>query len=238
MIKIAICDDRPEEAEAIQKLAQEFSESHSEYPLGTRIFSSPYDLLDCIGKSGGFDLYILDILMPHLDGIELARKIRERGEPAEILFLTISREYGVEAFTVQAAGYLVKPVKKEEFEKVFHACMDSLAPKDNPSLLLKTKYGIRKVPVRRIVMAESFNHRYVCMLADGTAIEVSDTLSSLYEQLHTYPGFFMPHRAYIVNLEYVNGLTSSELFMANGKNVPVSRKNYNDLKAAYMDYVF
>ena len=53
-----------------------------------------------------------------------------------------------------------------------------------------------------------------------------------------YPDFFFPHRAYIVNMGYVNGLTKSELLMENGRIIPVSRRAYQELKKAYMEYIF
>ena len=176
--------------------------------------------------------------MPHLNGIDVAQKVRERGETAEILFLTVSREYAVEAFGVKASGYLIKPVQKAAFEQEMLNCIRNLAPNENPAILLKTKEGIRRVHIREIVMVESFNHRRVCILADGTTVETSATLSSLYEQLQEYACFFLPHRAYIVNLEYVNGLAPTELMIAGGRRVPVSRNIYPKLKEAYMRYTF
>ena len=77
-------------------------------------FCSPYMIfLQAVGDQVGYDLYLLDILMPCLSGIDLAQKVRERGENSEILFLTVTREYAVEAFAVKASGYLVKPVRRK-----------------------------------------------------------------------------------------------------------------------------
>ncbi|HJD24580.1 MAG TPA: LytTR family DNA-binding domain-containing protein [Firmicutes bacterium] len=194
--------------------------------------------MQAIDGGGGYDVYLLDIIMPHLNGIDVARKVRERGETAEILFLTTSREYAVEAFGVKASGYLIKPVQKADFEKEMLNCIRNLAPDENPAILLKAKEGIRRMHIREIVMVESFNHSRVCILSDGTKVETSATLSSLYERLREYPCFFLPHRAYIVNLDYVNGLTPTELMMADGRRVPVSRNIYPKLKEAYMRYAF
>ncbi len=201
-------------------------------------FISPYELLQTVCDHGGYDLYLLDIIMPHLSGIDIARRVRERGETAEILFLTTSREYAVEAFGVKASGYLIKPVQKADFEKEVLGCIRNLAPKENPAILLKTRDGLRKLQILEVVTVESFNHRRFCTLCDGTVIETSATLSSLFEQLKEYPYFFLPHRAYIVNLEYVNGLTSTDLILTDGRQIPISRNLYSKLKKAYMDYVF
>ena len=87
-------------------------------------------------------------------------------------------------------------------------------------------------------MIESFNHSRICIPSDGKTVETSATLSSLYEQLQKYTCFFLPHRAYVVNLEFVNGLTPTELLMVDGRRVPVSRNIYPKLKEAYMRYAF
>lgn len=135
-------------------------------PLKTEAFVSPLDILQAVEERGGYDVYLLDILMPHVSGIDVARKVRD------------------------------------------------------------------------LVTVESFNHSRFCTLADGTEMETPATLSSLYEQLREYPGFFIPHRAYIVNLDYVDGLTAAELLLTDGRRIPISRNIYPKLKQAYMDYAF
>lgn len=236
MLRICICDDRSEDNKILQEYAEAFSKEHPEFPLKADAFTSPYELLQAVGDRGGYDIYLLDIIMPKLSGIEIAERIRARGERAEILFLTISREYAIEAFGVKASGYLMKPVKRRELEEALLHCIHNLAPKENPAILLKTRKGMRKVQIREIVTIESFNHSRICTLVNGTSIETPATLTSLYEQLSRYPGFFVPHRAYIVNLDYICGLTSTELLLTDGRRIPVSRNIYPKLKATYLDY--
>lgn len=238
MIHMGICDDRNDDRKKLLEYAGVFAASHPEHPLKAEAFVSPYDLLQAAGDRGGFDLYLLDIIMPHLSGIDLAARIRERGEAAEILFLTTSREYAVEAFGVKASGYLLKPVQQADFDREVLGCIRNLAPRENPALLLKTRNGLRRVHIQELVMVESFNHHRVCTLADGTTVETPATLSSLYEQLRQYPCFFLPHRAYIINMDYVNGLTPTGLLMTGGQKVPISRNVYSKLKEAYMKYTF
>ena len=86
MLHIGICDDNQKDISRVQELAVRFSEQHPEMPVQIQAYSSPYDLLDDIEKTGGFDLYLLDVVMPHMTGVTLARRIRERKERAEILF--------------------------------------------------------------------------------------------------------------------------------------------------------
>ena len=110
------------------------------------------------------DLILLDVVMPHMTGVTLARRIRERKERAEILFLTVSKEYAVEAFSVKASGYLIKPVNQSAFEDAVLDCIHRLSPENNPSLLLKSKEGIHRISICELMCVESFNHNQVCTL--------------------------------------------------------------------------
>ena len=237
MWDVCICDDSPRDLQAIEGLVKQAVRAHPELPLRLHSFRSPFDLLDALEQNGGFDLYLLDILMPHFPGVELARHIRERGEAAEILFLTTSREYAVEAFGVEACGYLLKPVNPEELEHALLAAARRLFQRDSAFLLLKTTHGLRKLHHRELMLVESFNQRRVCTLADGSEVQTPTTLSSLKASLSTDPRFFSPHRAYLVNLEYVSGFTANELYLPGERRIPIARKLYTSLKSAYMDYV-
>lgn len=192
MLKLCICDDQPGDLERLEGFTAEFFQSRPDLPALVETFRSPFDLLERLEEKGGFDIYLLDILMPHLSGLELARKLRERGETAQILFLTSSREYALDAFAVNAAGYLLKPVEREAFFQAVTAAAQALAPADDPCLLLKTREGVRKVRLRELVLVESFDHRRMCTLSNGTSLETSATLTSLLERLKGDGRFFSP----------------------------------------------
>lgn len=237
MLRIGICDDHQEDIAQIKKLAVLFSEEHPEMPVQIQDYSQPYDLLDDIEKTGGFDLYLLDVVMPHMNGVELARRIRKRKERAEILFLTVSREYALDAFSVKASGYMLKPIKKADFDEALLDCIRRLSPEGSPALMLKLKDGFQRVPLHELVCIESFNHNQVCTLSDGSALETSVTLSELLEELQEYPEFIRPHRAYIVNMEFIRKLADYELLLTNGKRIPISQSRYRKLKNAYLTYM-
>ncbi len=238
MLNVCICDDDPRDIAQIQAMTECFAGEHPEFPLKLQTFTSSFDLLEYLNEKGGFDLYLLDILMPHLKGVELAGRVRARNEAAEILFLTSSPEYALDAFDVAACGYLLKPVDKEKFDKVLLAAAYRLTQPQNPYLLLKTRDGMRKILFRELVMVESFNHDRVCTLTDGTKAVTADTLASLVKRLSEDPRFFSPHRAYIINMEHIAALNASNVLLSTGQRVPVARTNYAALKQAYIDYLF
>ena len=175
--------------------------------------------------------------MPHMSGIELASKIRQRGERAKLLFLTTSREYGIEAIGVKASGYLLKPIKEQAFFDALLSCMEELAPENHPSVMIRTKLGLTRVQLSELVMIESFDHVRELTLLGGGTLETTATLSELGELLKESAAFLFPHRAYIVNMEYIRSIGNNRILMTNGKQVPVSKKAYAEVKSAYLEYM-
>lgn len=238
MLTLCICDDDARDVAKIQALVERFNEEYPGFSLKIRTFSSSFDVLEQLNEKGGFDLYLLDILMPHLKGLELAGHIRARNEASEIIFLTSSPEYALDAFEVSACGYLLKPVDKEKFDKVLLSAAQRLIQPKNPYFLLKTKDGLRKIYFRDLVVVESFNHNRVCTLTDGSKLVTADTLASIMERLSRDPRFFSPHRAYIINLEHIAALNASYVLLSAGQHIPVARNSFAALKQVYVDYLF
>lgn len=237
MLRVGICDDRQEDIERVRTLADRFSDSCPTCPLELFAYQSPYDLLEEVERTGGCDIYLLDILMPRMSGIELARVLRKRRERIQILFLTTSREYGIEAIGVKAAGYLLKPIQEKPFMEAMHSCIKELDPERHPSLLVKTRQGLIRVQLAELMMIESFNHVCELTLSNGTKLQTTARLSDFHEQLRESPSFACPHRAYIVNMEYIRCISSMGILMTDGRQLPVSRKGYPAIKTAYLDYV-
>ena len=238
LIRICICDDRIDDLERLHDLVERFSAANPKYAISVRKFQSAYDLLDCIEEDCSFDIFFLDIILPHIDGIELAKKIRSRKEPCEIIFVTISKEYGVDAFGVHASNYIVKPIERKAFEEILGQTIEKLELHNKKPLIVKIKGGVRKIAASDIISIESFNRRRVITLLGQESIETSTTLAALYELLQDDERFFMPHRAFIINLEHISGIIGSEVLMNNGQRIPVSRNCGKDLKEAYFKSFF
>ena len=108
---------------------------------------------------------------------------------------------------------------------------------NNPSLLLKSKEGIHRISICELVCVESFNHNQVCTLSDGSMLETSATLSELMEELENFSVFVRPHRAYIVNMDFIRRLTARELLLTDGKRIPISQRRYGEIKNSYFTYM-
>ena len=113
MLKIAVCDDNQEELSHITALLEAYQKERGT-SLSYKPFLSSVELAST-AQSGGYSLYLLDAIMPALDGIGLAKEIRSFDKAASIIFLTSSPEFAVESYTVKAANYLIKPIDKAAF---------------------------------------------------------------------------------------------------------------------------
>ena len=113
MLKLALCDDDPQQCAAVGALLQEYAALRPALAAKLSIFSSSWELLADEEEGACFDLYVLDVVMPEVSGIELGVKLRELGRSGAIIYLTISPEYAVDSYAAQAFYYLMKPVEPE-----------------------------------------------------------------------------------------------------------------------------
>ena len=106
MLKIAICDDAAGDRERIAEDLRVYAAAHQEHGIETTVYSSAFAMLDAFEKAGCPDIVLLDICMPGMLGTELARDILRCSENTDILFLTTSSDYAVDAFALHAADYI------------------------------------------------------------------------------------------------------------------------------------
>lgn len=238
MIKICICDDQQPEQKKIKELVETFTSQHPLYPLRAAVFRSPYDLLRHLEEYGGFDIYLLDILMPGMNGLELSRKIHSRGENEDIIFLTTTCEYGVEAFEVRASDYLVKPIDPEKFSSTLLEVLKKRSAREIKYITLKTCDGTVRISQNDIIMIESINRERILTLVSGQSISTRLSLAELRNLLAQSNEFFTPHRSYIINLKYVIGFRAGSISMSNGADVLLSRKIYSKFKKKFMEIMF
>lgn len=110
MYHFAICDDEQGECSKIMTLLERYRKTSPNCDFIIKSFFSIHALYDQIKAGSHFDLLLLDINMPDKTGIEAACELRKGGYEYPIIFLTTSREHAVDAFDVDAAQYLIKPV--------------------------------------------------------------------------------------------------------------------------------
>lgn len=121
-MQIAICDDDQDELGCISSILDTYREERKA-SIAYHVFYSATELLTT-AKSGDYDLYILDVMMPAINGMEAAVEIRSFDQEAEIVFLTSSPEFAVESYKYKAQNYLLKPARREQIFSLMDMLLD------------------------------------------------------------------------------------------------------------------
>ena len=166
-MKIAICDDELCYRKQFLSYLDEYMLKNPNNQLEYSLFSNAQQLLDSTLLSKNFDVYLLDVIMPGMNGIELGLKLREKKLDRKIIYLTSSAEYAVDSYKVKAFQYLLKPVKKEELFTVLDDLFSAKKKKKNNILIIKTKENSVKVNISDILYVESGKRKLLYHMKNG-----------------------------------------------------------------------
>ena len=183
------------------------------------------------------DIILLDIIMPLLNGMDVAREIRESDRNTKIVFLTSSSEFAIESYDVKASGYILKPVSYEKLCAVLNDCVESVNEKPD-SITIRTASGYQNIYLHQIECVEAQNKKVVFTLGNGSIHEAYGTLSSFEKILDCEKGFFKCHRSYLVYLPNVDHFSMTEIITKSGRSIPIARGYGKAFKEAYFAFVF
>ena len=231
-MKILICDDSAEEAKKLQELLERYSaEKNTELRVVTA--SVQNDILTALGEQS-YDILFLDIYMEQLNGIDLAKLLREQGNNSRIIFFSTSPDHALEAFSVNATQYLLKPVSYEKLVSV----MELIQPAEPKARIVTLELGrdILNIPLNDILYTESQRNYQHIVCRGGREERVRISSSALYELFAGVENMLRVGASFIVNVDYIKRLTAKEITLFNGMRIPVPRSGYSELRKAYFDY--
>lgn len=190
MIRIGICDDSSAFLHQIKFMIDHWDDAPRN--IATECFGDG-DALILAHSRNPFDIILLDVVMPMLNGMDTARELRQEDKNVKIVFLTASAEYAVDSYTVKASNYLLKPI---EPEKLF-ACLDELISEINSvSKCLNVKgFGtIYRIPLSSIEYVESQRKHILFCTTGKKTVESTEALYTYENTLTLEDGFFKCHR--------------------------------------------
>ncbi len=239
----ALCDDEITELNKTEKILNAYVQQHPEVNFIIEHFENAGELLYRIEDSNyAPDLIFMDIFMPGPGGVsdslgmEAAKKLRDMGNRSKLFFLTTSREYALEAFDVDAAQYLIKPVTEDRLFGVLDRFLENEREEQKRYILLKVKGRFKRVAVNDIVYCEAQGKTQCLHFADGGECRQRMTMTELYELLSSYREFVKIGAAFIVNLEYIDSLNAKDICLTGDRRIYLPRGAYKGLRERYFDY--
>lgn len=226
----AICDDDPAAAEYVRSLVQEWA-AQSGALLDLQIFPSAEAFLFCYADKKDFDLLLLDVEMADMDGVTLAKTLRQENQEVQIVFITGYSDYIAEGYDVAALHYLMKPVRREKLFSVLDRAAEKLRQNER-ALYFEYMGEMVRVPLSRIRSLE-VQQNYVTVHADQD-YTVKKSLAEFEKELDD--GFFRTGRSWIINLAYVQRVTRTQALLTDGTAVPLSRGLYDKLNRAVIQH--
>lgn len=234
-MKIAVCDDEVEFLNSACSMILKWAEKYDIHVKLYR-FDNGDDLIN-IHKKECMDIIFLDIVMPLFNGIDTAKELRSENHNVPIVFLTSSREFAVESYEVKALNYLLKPVDESRMFDVLENFRKEYQKKDE-YFTAKIQTGFIRIKIKDIEYLEAQNKTVIVHLTNSTTIEIRELFSKCENIFSIDNVFFKCHRSYIVNMEYVEQFTKSQIITYNKENIPISRNNYVAFKEVYFEHMF
>ena len=228
--RVAICDDSVKDAEYVQNVLRKWA-SERNIVVQAEVFLSAESFLFHYEEDKSYDILLLDIEMGAMDGVTMAKRVRQDNETVQIVFITGYSEYILEGYEVEALHYLMKPVSEEKLFTVLGRALDKQKQNEKClNLLLSGEmlripfYQIRYVDVQKNYVTIHGKEEYT----------VKRTLSDMEKELDE--GFCRVGRGMILNLKLIRRVTKTQVHLADGTVLPLPRGTYELLNRAIIKH--
>lgn len=231
-MKLIVLEDIESQTEHLRQLLQQYEEEHPDIYFSVEFYDKGFALLDHYRCDA--DILILDIQVPDMLGIEVARAIRKADKNVTIVFLTNLMQYAVEGYSVQAFDYILKPLNYVTFKAKMDRIIRKLElEKTDAVLSIKTKEGMLRIPVSIIQYLEVLGHDVYIHTGTQT-IKQWGSLSK-FEKMLPEKNFVRCNSCYLVNLKYVQGM-KGDCVIVKGQELVISRPQRKPFLAALAEY--
>lgn len=227
--KIAVCDDSDIDRQYISGLVKHWA-VNTGHTVQISEFISSENFLFHYAEKNDYDILLLDIEMGAMDGVTLAKKLRQDNDIVQIVFITGYSDYISEGYEVAALHYLVKPVNENKLFSVLDRAAEKLT-KNEKVLNLEIGSEMVRIPVYQIKYADVFGNYVTIHASDELTVKM--TLGKLEEQLDDR--FFRVSRSVIVNLTQISRVTRREIKLNDGVCIPLPRGAYEGVNRAIIN---
>lgn len=229
LLKIALVDDNTDFLLLLRKKVHTFFDGKNVL-CEVRLFPNPEVFYFDLEEGFQYDICFLDIEMPQMNGLELARKIREAAQATYLIFITSYLQYAVEGYEVKAFSYIPKNLLEEKLEATLLGILGEMQKKVEKYYFVETNSRFERIEYQEIIYVYKNNKNAVFVLIDRE-VPVRKSLQEVYIQLDSSE-FLCVERGYIVNIKHIVKLENKEITLRNGKRLQIGRTHMKEVKEA------
>lgn len=232
-LQIGICDDNSIDLKLVKNELENILNGVG-VSYNIHSYDSGNSLIREISNVCEYDVLLLDIDMPGIDGIDVARRLAESTSLVNIIFITNHNELVFEAIHYRPFRFIRKEKLKEELSEAIHAVINKISEE---TLLYEFGSGRDNIKIRILDVdyLESKGH-YIQIHSGGKVTEIRGKISQYEDKLKNY-GFIRIHLGYLVNVRKIYNITSKGVLLDNKELLPISRKNVDIIKETHANFV-
>lgn len=235
-LKIAICDDEKKDISKLQKYISQYNIKTDNNIMVSTYNSASKLLLDYNNFS--FDVVLLDIEMPNINGLDIARQLRDVDDDLFIVFTTSYPEYMHESFEIQPFQFLIKPISQMALFNLFNNIIKKINRNSKSIIIVDDENEKHFISLNSILFIASMkeNKLHIKYQLPDKELISKGTLSEVERKLISR-GFVSPARGFIVNIKQIQSMTSTDITLKNGQKIPISRRRSKELQHIYSQYI-
>lgn len=229
---VAIVEDNKEYSQTLLSFIERFEKENN---IAVEVFQyyTGCDFLDECQKNE-FNIVFMDIMMPGIDGMETAKRLRSADNEISIVFVTNMAQYAINGYEVGAIDFIVKPIDYQNFALKFQKVLNVQSKKTGKNVFIKTSEGLVNLDTKDIIYGETYGH-YVKLHTKSSIVTSRASMKEILNLLGL--GFRQCSKSYFVNLSYVRKITTTSLFVgvegSKDTEILLSRK----LKDNFISYL-
>lgn len=235
---ISICDDNRIGLEMLTKMIEKYKEKRQITDLEILNYDSPVALARDLKKKES-DVYLLDIMFPDGNGIDLAKEIRLHYHHNPIVFISSSQKHMLNAFNVYALRYFVKPVHTAELFETLDYALEDMKVNGPSYYQINTVEGKQQIRFSDIMYVERKDQTILITTNSGKvheSVTLRESFASKVQPLLDDHRFMQTHVSYLVNIDAMDTYQRDQILMQDGRSIPISRSFASSVKEKYMRY--
>ena len=228
--RVAIVEDEKVDSDGLQDCLTHYVSEHGR-DLTWQVFRDGDSFLQSCGS--GYDIVLMDIEMPGLNGIEVAKQLRKEDDTAVLIFVTHMVNYAIEGYAVRAMDFLVKPVEYQNFRIKMDRAIELLEKTRGSEFTIQTSTGLRRIRTDEIQYIEVMDHTLLFHLNSGE-LTLRGSIKDYEEKLSPFD-FVRCNNSFLINLRHVKELDGNDVLIDKHR-IPVGRTKKKEILQKLTEY--